>query len=140
MRGKEYMGAVTSTNQRLLLHTLFHEGELKNMEEAFDLPQVELKEKEVTLAKQIIENLTEEFAEDMLTDEHRQRLLAIVRQKVEGQESTVTAKKQPARVVDLMEALKRSLEVTAPKRSASRVDQTPVRTQAREEKRRRKHA
>ncbi len=118
MRGKEYIGAVGSTDKGLLLHVLFHEGEFKRMEDIVEIPQVEVKEKELTLAKQIIENLSEEFAEDMLADKYRERLFEVIRQKSEGREVTVAQKAHPAEVIDLMDALKRSLKATEKKPAA----------------------
>ena len=121
MRGKEYISAVASSEKGLLLHILFHKGEFKDIEDIVSLPRVELKEKELVLARQIIENLSEEFSEEMLINQHQQRLLKVIRQKVEGKEVTVAEKRRSAKVVDLMEALKQSLQATARKKPAARV-------------------
>ena len=136
MRGKEYIAAVSFADRGLLLHTLFHKGEFKRMEETFDGPEMELTDKELTLATQIIDNLTEDFDEEMLVNQHRERLLQIIRQKIEGQEVTLAEPKKPAQVVDLMEALKKSLDATTKKKPAARIDAsaTPL------EQRRRKQA
>ena len=139
MRGKEYIGAVGCGEQGLLLHILFHQGEFKRMKDVVVFPEIELKEKELALAKQIIENLTEEFSEEMLADRYRERLLEVIRQKVEGEEVTVAEKKKPARVVDLMQALKRSLEATAQKKPAARAG-SQVRIQKAKQEKKRKRA
>ena len=135
MRGKEYIGAVGYTDQGLMLHILFHQGEFQEMPQASEPRKVELKDKEVDLAVQIIENLTEDFSEDLLVDTHRERLLEIIRQKVSGQQVTVAEKKKPAQVVDLMEALKRSLAETADRKPASRVDEIATRKKPKQRKR-----
>jgi DNA end-binding protein Ku len=122
MRGKEYIGAVGFAGSGLMLHVLFHKGEFRQLEEIINLPNVELKKKELDLARQIIENLTEEFSEEMLVNRYRDRLLEIIRQKVEGEQVTVSERKKPAKVVDLMEALKRSLEVTAERKPVARIE------------------
>jgi DNA end-binding protein Ku len=136
MRGKEYIGAVSFSPEGMLLHILFHKGEFKDIDEVVHLPEVELKEKEMSLARQIIENLTEDFSEEMLTDQYRERLLDIIRQKVEGEQVTIAAEARPPKVVDLMEALKRSLDMTAQKKPAARVSAAG----RQEEKKKRKRA
>lgn len=123
MRGKEYIGAVDFSDKGLFLHILFHQGEFKHFEEVFQLPEVSVKEKELSLARQIIENLSENFSEDMLQDQYRERVLNVIRQKIEGKQVAVAEKKHPAKVVDLMEALKKSLQATATKKPAARAGQ-----------------
>ena len=135
MRGKEYIASVDFNQHGLMLHILFHQGEFKHIEEVFTLPELELKEKEMDLAVQIIENLSENFSEEMLADEYRERLLTIIRQRIEGQEVVLSEAKQPAKVVDLMEALKKSLEVTAKKKPAARVEDQAPEEKERERKR-----
>lgn len=138
MRGKEYIGAVAPAEDKgLLLHVLYHEGEFKQAEEVFDYPQVEVRPKELSLAKQIIDNLTEEFSGQMLKDEYKERLTEVIQQKIEGREVTIAEKKAPAKVLDLMEALKRSLEVTAEKKPAARIGAAAIPAGAREKKRKR---
>ena len=119
MRGKEYIGAVESSVGGLMLQILFHKGEYRRIEEVLELPQVELKDKELDLATQIIENMKEDFSEEMMANQYRDRLMEVIRQKVEGQQVVLAETKQPAKVVDLMEALKRSLRETAPKKPAA---------------------
>jgi len=123
MRGTEYIGAVASNSEGLMLHILHHKGEFRHMEEVVSLPEVELREKEMDLAVQIIDNLTEDFSEDMFTDEHRERLLEVIRQKIEGEQVVLAEPKRPAKVIDLMEALKKSLEMTTEKKPAARVEE-----------------
>lgn len=121
MRGKEYIGAIGAASQGLMLHILFHKGEFKRMEEIAELPKVDLSNKELDLATQIIENLREKFSEDMLVDRYRERLMEVIRQKVQGEQVVLSQKRKPAKVIDLMEALKRSLSETAKKKPAARV-------------------
>lgn len=122
MRGKEYIGSVNFADKGLMLHILFHKGEFKHMEEVISLPEIDLKDKELNLAVQIIENLTEEFSEDMLTDEYRERLMEIIRGKIEGEKVVLAEAPQPAKVIDLMDALKKSLAMSAAKKPAARVE------------------
>ncbi len=135
MRGKEYIGAVSHGGKGLMLHILFHKGEFKHLEDVVSLPQLEVKDKEISLAVQIIENLTEDFSEEMLTDEYRDRLMEMIRQKVEGEQVILAEVKQPAKVLDLMEALKKSLDATAKKKPVARVEEQE--TPAKQPKRKR---
>ena len=128
MRGKEYIGAVGYAERGLLLHILFHKGEFKRLEDVVRLPEVKINAKELGLAKQIIDNLTEDFSEEMLSDQYRDRLMGVIQHKLEGEEVTVAEKRRPAKVVDLMQALKRSLEATAPKKPAARAGRAKSRS------------
>ncbi len=124
MRSKEYIGAVGFAEDGLLLHVLFHQGEFKQLSDVFQTPEIELKQKELLLAVQIIENLSEDFAEDMLADEYRQRLMTVIQQKIEGEQVFISERKQPAEVIDLMEALKKSLEATRRDSPSVKVEET----------------
>ena len=121
MRGKEYVSALVPAEGGLMLHILFHQDEFKRIADVLHRPPVELDEKDLDLARQIVENLTEEFSEDLLVDEYREQLLKIIRSKVEGEKATTIQQRQPAKVIDLMDALKRSLAATAPKKPATRM-------------------
>ena len=71
------------------------------------------------MARSLIENLTEDFHPEEFRDEYRQALLDIVEKKVAGEEIEVVAPPEETKVVDLMEALKASVEATK-KRSAAK--------------------
>ncbi len=113
MRGKEYIGAVNFADGGLMMHILFHQGEFKHVSEIVPELDIEVSSKELDLAEQIIENMSEDFSEEMLNDEYRERLLDIIQHRIEGKSVVVTETKKPAKVVDLMEALKKSLEATS---------------------------
>ena len=76
------------------------------------------------MARSLIENLTESFHPEEFRDEYREKLLEIVERKVAGEEIEVVPEPEPTRVVDLMEALKASVEATKkkaePKKRAAR--------------------
>jgi len=84
---------------------------------AFDLSDVDIDEmpaprdKEVEMAKQLIASLTEDFDPTQFRDSYRDKVLEAVEAKVEGQEVTITEEaEEAAPVVDLMAALKQSVE------------------------------
>ena len=76
------------------------------------------------MARSLIENLTDEFKPEQFRDEYREALLQIVEKKVAGEEIEVIPEPEPTKVVDLMQALKASVEATkkkaAPKKSTAR--------------------
>ncbi len=75
------------------------------------------------MAKSLIDNLTDAFKPEQFKDEYREALLDIVEKKVSGEEIEVVPEPEPTKVVDLMEALKASVEATkkkaAPKKAAA---------------------
>jgi DNA end-binding protein Ku len=87
--------------------------------------EVKLRPQEIQMAKSLVENLTDEWTPEEFKDEYREALLEIVEKKVAGEEIEVIEAPEPTKVLDLMEALKESVEKTkkekAPaKRAATR--------------------
>src|SRR5918995_645632 len=72
---------------------------------------VDVRDSEVKMARQLIQQLSSDFQPDEFHDEYREHLQTLVEQKVEGQEITVVAEpeEEPTKVVDLMDALKASV-------------------------------
>ena len=85
---------------------------------------VKIRPQEIEMARSLIENLTDEFKPEQFRDEYREALLQIVEKKVAGEEIEVIPEPEPTKVVDLMQALKASVEATkkkaAPKKSTAR--------------------
>ncbi|MGH2684256.1 MAG: Ku protein [Actinomycetota bacterium] len=111
-RDKEHLAAVRLMDDVLVLDTMFWPDEVREAE----FPELEKKpkvsDKELQMATSLIENLTEPFKPEAYADEYREALLDIVEKKVEGEEIEVIEAPEPTKVVDLMEALKASVEQT----------------------------
>ena len=109
-RGKQYIVCLRPFKEGLILHQLRYAQEVKDWSEV-PLPQLpELKPQEVSLAKQIIQQIAHEtFSPDKYKDEVQERMMQLINQKVEGQEITVAPEAPAGKVIDLMEALKASL-------------------------------
>jgi DNA end-binding protein Ku len=109
-RGKDYLVALRPYEGRLLMHQLYHADEVRSVEEV-KAPEAEAKPAELKLARELVARLTtERFAPERYEDEVRKRIRALIDRKVEGGEiKTAPEAKAPAKVVDLMEALKASL-------------------------------
>lgn len=109
MRNKEYLAAIRPFDGVLCLETLYFADEVLD---AAQLPRVdvEVSERERSLARSIVETLSEPFEPAKYRDEHREAILDLIARKAEGRE-TVTAPPdvEPGKVVDLMEALEASL-------------------------------
>ena len=71
------------------------------------------------MARSLIENLTEPWNPEAYTDEYREALLEIVEKKLAGEPIEAPAEEAPARVVDLMEALKASVAAAKKKTPSS---------------------
>jgi DNA end-binding protein Ku len=111
MRGKESLVLIRAAQEGLLLHTMYFSDEVRDFGEIDKGGSVKVRDNELQLAVQLVEGLAaDDFKPDRYADEYRDRLLAMLNQKVEGKE-IVTPTPEPARapVIDLMEALRKSL-------------------------------
>jgi len=112
LRTKQYLAAVRSNGRVLVLETMFFPDEVRNPESVIgDLPSdVELRDREIAMAEQLIESLTTSWDPDRYHDTYRERVLDLIESKAKGEEVVVEEEERPAEVVDLMEALQASLE------------------------------
>ena len=115
MRTKQYLAAVRPKDGRLILNTMVYADEIVQAEEigGFDaLDKVTVADKELTMATQLIESLTEPFAPDKFRDTYREAVLALIDRKAAGQTEIVAAPVAPSaeKVVDLMAALEASVK------------------------------
>jgi len=117
-RGKEYIVMIRPVEDGLVMQQLLYAGEVRSMKE-LEIPKTDVKDAELKLAKQLIEaQASDTFDPSAYTDTVRERIEAAVQKKVEGQEITlIEAPEGGAQVIDLMEALRASLEKKAPARA-----------------------
>ncbi|HKA41082.1 MAG TPA: Ku protein [Burkholderiales bacterium] len=116
-RGKQYIVMIrpAEDGRGLIMQQLLYAAEVRSIKD-IEIPQTEVKDAELKLAQQLIEQqASDKFDPGAYTDEVRTRIEAAVQKKVEGQEITLTeAPTGGAQVIDLMEALRASLEKKAP--------------------------
>lgn len=117
---------VIGTNEKLLVlypmkdgmivKTLFYNDEIAAVPK--QVPKMKLSEQEIDMARMLIQNMTEPFDATQYQDEYQARLKEAIMKKIQGQEIVVADTGAPDNVIDLMEALKKSLEQTkdSPKR------------------------
>jgi len=110
-RGKSYLVLIRSTGDRLYMQQLYNSDEVRDIEEVPVTPRRNT-DAEVKLARQLIEQITADaFHPDKYEDEVRKRIEKLIQQKLKGKDITpAPEERRPAEVVDLMEALKASLE------------------------------
>lgn len=116
LRSKQSLAAVRVFGEALVLETIFYPDEVRAVDNIPGLPkEVALPEKELNMAQQLIEQLVTPFDPEKYEDEYRQSLLDVIEKKAKGEEIREAPDVKPHKVVDLMEALKASLDQTAEK-------------------------
>jgi DNA end-binding protein Ku len=115
-RDKEHLAAIRRNDKVLVLETMYWPDEIR--EAAFEEldKDVKIRPQEVQMASSLVENLTDEWNPEEFKDEYREALLSIVEKKVAGEEIEVIEAPEPTKVLDLMEALKQSVESTKKER------------------------
>jgi DNA end-binding protein Ku len=111
MRQREYLCAVRLYENTLLLNTLRYADEIRAAEDAPTMEDVKVTDKEVAMAKTLIDVLSADFEPDKYEDRYRTGLLEIIEEKREGREIEAPAVKPTKPVAeDLMAALRASVE------------------------------
>jgi DNA end-binding protein Ku len=118
IREREYPATLRGEDGVVVLETMYWPDEIR--EPTFETldEEVELRADEVKMAEMIIDNLTSPFDPSEWVDESRAAVEELARRKIDGEEIVSTEAPQPTGVVDLMEALKASVEATKEKRKA----------------------
>jgi DNA end-binding protein Ku len=111
IRSKEQLCAMRPQDGRIMLETLFYPDEirLRNLE---PVDTVDVSDEEMQIAFTLIEMLEQPFAPENFKDEYCDALMTIIDAKLEGQEVVQAEEPETAKVIDLMAALKASVEAT----------------------------
>ncbi len=110
-RGKQYIVMIRPVEEGLVMQQLLYADEVRSIKEV-EIPPTEVKPAELKLAQQLIEaQASDAFDPKQYKDDVKGRIEAAIQKKVEGQEITLADEPEPsAQVIDLMEALRASLE------------------------------
>ena len=108
MGQKETLLAVIPTDVGILIETLFYADEIKELPKEYSHPAVS--EAELAMAKTLINSMNQEFQPELYKDEYQERLKALIEQKIAGKEIVSAKQEEQGNVIDLMEALKASIE------------------------------
>jgi DNA end-binding protein Ku len=109
IRNKQHLAAVRPYDGVLLLETMYYPDEVRKPE---TVGGGKLQPAEVEMAKALVENLSEPFKPDKYDDNYRKELLELIRAKAKGKPLPEPSTEEPGEVVDLMQALRESVERT----------------------------
>jgi|HubBroStandDraft_5_1064220.scaffolds.fasta_scaffold147572_2 DNA end-binding protein Ku len=117
MHNREHVVLIRPSDGGLVLHTLYYPDELHKTNRS-EVPKTKYTAKELELAKSLVNHLTAPFKPQEFKDTYRENVERLIEQKSKGQKITTVKQPRKAPVVDLMEALKRSLKSVPPAASA----------------------
>jgi DNA end-binding protein Ku len=122
IRNKQHLACLRTHEGVLLVETMYYADEVRRPEEldgdaALD---VKVRDAEVEMAKSLVENLTAPFDPGRYTDTYRSELMELIRQKAEGIEPVELPAEEEGEVVDLMQALRESVQRTQRSRTKRR--------------------
>ena len=123
--GREYLVAVQPREKGLVMYTMRHAKEVRSMDNIDELDNVpeKVKPEEIKLAKQVIGNFEAELNLAEYRDEYQEELQRIIDAKIAGEDVVATAEETPPKVVNLMDALRQSLDrVSTGKKKAAKAD------------------
>ncbi|MGI8961618.1 MAG: Ku protein [Bryobacteraceae bacterium] len=120
MHQREYTVVVRPNQHGLLIHTMFYPEEVREVPEFGRNDNVTVKPQEVALAEKLVEGLAADFDPSKYHDEYQDRLKALIEAKREGQTMEAAAPKKRAPVIDLMQALQKSLGELPQRKPASK--------------------
>jgi len=126
-RGKQYLVMVRPMENGLVMEQLHYPDELRSFSEV-PIDDATLKPAEVKLATQLVEQAaSDKFKPESYKDEVRERMLALIQRKIEGEDITLAPTAEPEhKIIDIMEALKASLAAGASRKPAQAADKKPV--------------
>jgi DNA end-binding protein Ku len=125
LRDREHLARIDPVGDGLVMNTLHWPDEIRD-QGSLDLPgKVSLSRTEVDLAMTLVDRLSRRFDPSEFRDEYKKAVEAVVREKTGKRKTTTPKPPEPPRVVDLMEALKASVEAARTgQRTAARTERT----------------
>ena len=117
IRNKERLCALRPYDGTLMLETLYYPDEVR-VQKGADLPSIKVSEKELAMASSLIDLMLEDFKPEEYKDNYREALMEIIEAKLQGAEIVEAPAPPRGKVVDLMSALKASVEAAKGKQAA----------------------
>jgi DNA end-binding protein Ku len=118
MHNREHIVLIRPGRTGIALHTMFYESEIRRADE-YRTDTAGLSEKEVNLANMLIETLKAPFEAAKYRDTYREKLDELIAAKLAGQETVEAPEPKPATVINILDALQRSLELSASRKPAA---------------------
>jgi DNA end-binding protein Ku len=119
MHNREHIVILRPGSKGVLLHTMYYADEIRHVDE-FRTDTSTVKDRELEMAKTLISALEADFEPEKYHDAYRENVMKMINAKVEGKKVVETPQPHVAPVIDIMEALKRSIaERKKPARAAA---------------------
>ncbi len=133
-RDKEHLATLRLRDNVFVLETMYWPDEIRPAD--FEELQIDddIRPQELKMARSLIENMTDHFDPDEFHDEYREKLEEVVDAKIQGREIAVVEETGTATVVDLMEALKASVEASGTKEAGGGKRKATAKTTAKKKK------
>jgi DNA end-binding protein Ku len=132
--GREYLVAVQPKDKGLVMYTMRRANEVRSMDAIDELAGVpsKVKPEEIKMAKQVISNFEGELNLAEYNDAYQEELQRIIDAKIAGEEVVATEEQTPPKVVNLMDALRQSLDrVSTGKKKTVKVEaEAPAKSKA----------
>ncbi|NLL73212.1 MAG: Ku protein [Clostridiales bacterium] len=110
MGTKENLIVLYPREDGIIAKTLFYQDEILPIPK--QIPKVQLSDGEITMAKTLLDSLTKPFDASAYKDEYQERLRDAIMQKIRGEDILTVDNSEPSNVIDLMEALQRTIEMS----------------------------
>lgn len=125
LRAKEHLAAIRVYEQALVLETIHYPDEVRHAENIPGLrDDIQISDKEMEMALQLVEQLTTTFDPEKYTDEYRERVKELVQNKVSGNEVKIAPEVPQTDITNLMEALQQSINETKSQKKQTRKRKT----------------
>lgn len=118
MHNREHVVILRPGDRGMVLHTMYYADEVRRNEE-FRTDTSKVSEKELAMAKMLVESLAGAFEPEKYHDSYRENLRKMIEAKIEGHKVVETPAPHVAPVIDIMEALRKSLETRKPPTTAT---------------------
>jgi len=105
---RDTLMAIIPREDGILISTMFYADEVKELQKQYTRPEVS--EAELNMAKLLINSMDTPFDPSKYKDEYQEKLRALIESKISGREIVAAEPESPSKVIDLMEALKASVE------------------------------
>ena len=129
IRTRERLATIRTYDGTLVLETMFWPDEIRSTG-ALDLPEgaeASVRAKELDMARSLVESLADKFRPEAYTDEYRNALESLIEQKMRGETRNAKRRKPEPKVIDLMEALRASVDQAKGDRKAKGKEKKPPR-------------
>jgi len=121
MRSKQHLACLRVFEKGLVMETMHYPKEIRHMDVVWD--RVILTEAEMTMARQLIDNLARPFAPEKYRDELHEQMGLLIESRIAGENFKVDSPEKGRKVVDLMDALRASIALTEKEKGQLNPDQ-----------------